>query len=163
MSIDLPTAQMLITSLINWIKVYTDYRVEMRKLDQEITSSSKELIPPVDKPATNLDLKVVEQGEKGLALVRRTIEDHGTEEDKGDLISYEANPTRYQHHLQHILLDIAKRNPGFVEELRALEATNNTQRSGTNSNQYITGNINQNIGLNQGTTIYYDQNRKETE
>lgn len=123
-----------ISGVVSLITSYMTYRVGMK--------TAQNVAP---KP----DDKTVQQGESAMEIVRTSVSQYGTEDEKTDLANFERNPQRYQANFVQVLTDIANRYPVFAQELQSFVRQNDVPPGSINiSGSTIQGNV---VKQNPGT------------
>lgn len=149
--IDPAIAGAMITGIVSTLTAYMNYKVGMRKAEQE--GAARPTAP---------DTKTVERAEAALPVVQRAVEQYGNEDEKTDLVSFERNPQRNASNLERTLIDIVGRVPEVAQQLQTLAQQANVQGSGVNiSGGTVYGSVTgQNTGTQTNTYTFGDQEKK---
>ncbi len=135
---DPATTSAVIGGLVATLSAYMNYKVGMRKFEQENTA----------KPAEP-DKQIIDQAEAALPVIRSAVEQYGNEDEQADLTSFERNPQRNAGNLERTLTDIATRQPAFAQQLQTLAQQANIQSGGVHiSGGTVYGGV---TGHNTGT------------
>lgn len=149
--IDPATAGAVITGIVSTLTAYMNYKVGMRKAEQEDAAR-----PPVP------DTETVEHAEAALPVIQHAVNQYGNEDEKADLASFERNPQRNASNLERTLIDIAGRVPEVAQQLQTLAQQANMQGSGVNiSGGTVYGSVTgQNTGTQTNTYTFGNQDKK---
>jgi hypothetical protein len=143
---DPATIGAVITGMVSLLSAYMTYRVGMKQAEQKGS-------PAPAKP----DEATMKQSEAALTVVKQGVEQHGDDDERADLASFERNPQRYQEALARVLTDIATRSPAFAAQLQSLAQQANIQTGGVRGSVNVSGQgkVDQAAGVNTGTMTYH--------
>ena len=128
----------VITGLVNTYKAYIDYKTAVAKAQ-------------ADKAPVRTE--EVAKGEKIAEVVKAGIAQHGSEDERTDLASFERHPQRYNNSLARVISDIASREHGFAQQLQTLAQEVSIQTDGVQGSVNINGGkvYGAVVGVNTGT------------
>jgi hypothetical protein len=113
----------IVTSLLSLMKIWTKYDIEKR-------NSQAEGKPEPEKPADG------DKGKEVAEAVEAGIKQHENTDDEATALQvFKQNPAMFESALRQALENLAKREPGFAEQLRQLHQQYNAEQTHTHARE----------------------------